>query len=101
MQEGAADVYVATRTIKQQRDYAVHHHARGGYTDHHPRTHMLRILQPAEGFVEDEKRDRNQRGRVNQRGQHSGAMIAVSFGGTGRAGMQIHCHQRQQQGKKI
>ena len=47
------------------------------------------------------KETADQRHGIHQRGQHSRAVVAVSLGGTGRASLQIHGNQRQQQSQKV
>ena len=87
--------------IEQQRDHAVHHHAGRSHPDHHAGMNVLGILQAAKRFIENEARNRHQRNRIHQRRQHSSPVIAISLGGTGRAGLQVNRGQRKQQGKKI
>ena len=105
MQQRAADVDVVSGTpagaIQQQRDDPVHHHAGGRDPHHHRGLNVLGMLQSPERLVEDEERNRDQRHRIDQRGQHSRAMVAVGLGGTGRARLQIHRDQRQQQSQKV
>src|SRR5580693_6725761 len=62
---------------------------------------MLRMLQSAESLVENKKRNRNQRRGVHQSSQHSGTMVAVGFGGAGRARLQIDRDERKQQREKV
>ena len=60
VQEGAANIDIASGAIQQQRDHAVHHHARGGHANHYPGAHMFGVLQPVERLIENEERDRYQ-----------------------------------------
>ncbi len=59
------------------------------------------MLNAADGFVKDEKRNYHQRCRIHQRGQHSRAVISVGMRRARRARMQIHRQQRQQQRDKV
>ena len=46
-------------------------------------------MQPPEGLVQNEERDNNQRRRVDQSHQHSGAVIAIGLRRTWRPRLQI------------
>jgi hypothetical protein len=55
----------------------------------------------AERLVENKERNRHQRQRIDQRGQHSGAPVAIGLGGARRTAFQKHRDQRQQQRQKV
>jgi hypothetical protein len=97
MQQCAADIDVASGAVEQQGDHPVHDDARGRHPHHDGGLHVLGMLQAAECLVKDEERNRDQRDCVDQCGQHSGAMIPISLGRTGRTRLQINRNQRQQQ----
>ena len=59
------------------------------------------MLNATDGLVKNQERNRDQGGRIHQRGQNSGAVIAISVGRTGRTRVEIHGNERQQQGNEI
>jgi hypothetical protein len=93
VQQSAANVDVATRAIQQKRNAPIHHHPSGGHPHHQPGMHLLRMLQTPKGFVEDEKRNYNQRTRIHQCREHSRSLVAERLGGIGGTRLKIHRDQ--------
>ena len=85
--EGAADVYVMRGAEQHPGNGAVHQHANHGHPDHDARMDRDRVPHPKKGFIENVKGDCHQREGVDEGSQHSGAMVAKSLGGAGRAGL--------------
>ena len=82
VEEGAADVDVADGAPEEQGDAAIHGNTGGGDPDHETGADGLGMLEALISLVEDEGGNDDQRERVDEGGEDSGAAIAVSFGGT-------------------
>ena len=59
------------------------------------------MLESPERFVKNEKRDRNERTRIDQRGQHSRTLISVGLARVGRTRLEVNRHQGKQQSEKV
>src|SRR4029077_14493630 len=85
--QGATNVDVAAGTVEQERDDAVHDHVGRSHGHHHASVDLLGMLDAAEGLVENEERYDDQGPGVGERGEDSGAVVAVGLGRAGRAGL--------------
>ena len=90
MQQGTADIDVATGTIQEQGDRPIHRYPGSCDPHHQAGAYMLRVLQTPKSFVEDKKRDHHERTGIHQCGEDSGALIAVRFTGVRRARLKVH-----------
>src|SRR5215831_174436 len=101
VEESAADVDVASGAIEQERDDAVHDDAGGGHGDHHSRMDLLRAANSAHRLIKNKERYAHQRQRVDQGGEHTGAMVAVGLGGARRPRLQINRGEGKQERKEV
>lgn len=101
MDDRAADVHVVSGAVQRQPDGAVQHYTHRGHPDHDAGVNLYRMAQTLSSFVEDESGGADQSQSVEERGQHTGAMVAIGLGLIRRPGLQIDSHEREQQGEEV
>jgi len=99
--EGRAHIHVAGHPPQQRRNYAIHDDA-GGSDDHHQaRLDDDGCGKAMDGFDADPQRDDDERGCIDESGEHAGALIAEGLGVVRGAGLKVDRDKTQQKGEKV
>ena len=96
-----AQVHVAGHAPEQRGDHAVHQHAGGGHDHHQPGLHGDWRAEAMDGFNADPERDDDERGGIDEGGQHAGALVAEGPGVVGGARLEVDGGKAEQEGEKI
>ena len=101
VEKGGAQVDVAGHAPQQSGDHAVHHHAGGGHDHHEPGCTATGAREPVDGFDADPEGDDDERGRIDEGGQHAGPLVAEGLGVVGGAGLEVDGGKAEQEGQEI
>ncbi len=88
-------------TTQAEQDAEIQNHSKSRDDDHRCLLHRFRVQDALIAFPEEKQRKDNQRQSVDERGEDSTAMIAVSFYIVGRFRLKVKADQCQDQRKCI